>query len=124
MDAKGGKVVNVSPEMLCWFVNNESMNGPVDGNGINYNKNDNNITPNTIRVTAEKFRSGVELGISTTMILCPAHPDTGDPRRFLEAYIKAESHATGEKQVGGYEPSCTWLGVAASSGQNCALPHG
>ena len=55
-EARGGMMVNISPQMLCWFVDNSSMNGPLDLDGTNYNKNDNSISPETVRATAEGFR--------------------------------------------------------------------
>lgn len=92
-------VLNLTPEQVCWFVDNTTMNGGCDDNAINANKNGKLFSRNTIKATADAFRPGVISRASTTMILCPAKPATGEPKLFAEAYQKAASHAEGEKQV-------------------------
>lgn len=98
-DQGDGLVVNLSPKQLCFFVNNETMNGISSKGGINVGKNDNKISPATIRATAEAFREGIKPGTSTTMVICPACPGTGNPKLWVKAYRDAEKHAQGQSQV-------------------------
>lgn len=98
-DRGDGLVVNLTPTQMCWFVDNQSMNGVCNVNAINFKKNVNNVSPATIRATAASFREGVKAGTSTTMILCPAHPATGNPRLWLKAFCDAEQYIEGDTQV-------------------------
>lgn len=99
-DRTTGWVVNLPPPVrLCWFVDNDTMNGKNNQRAINFEKNDNNYSRSTVKRTAEAFREGVQSGTSTCMILCPSHPTTGNPRLWLEAYTKASSDAQGQNQV-------------------------
>ena len=96
---KVGCTVELTPQQICWFVDNTSMNGGDSAKATNAGKNDNVISINTISATAESFRPGIVSGTSTAMMLCPANTATGNPRHFAEAYCAAEAQASGERQV-------------------------
>lgn len=102
-DGMNGLVVNLTPKQVCWFVDNTSLNGSDPALATNNGKNDNQMSPNTVRSIAEAFIPGVRVGTSTKMILCPADSDMGNAELFAQAYMKASSHAEGDKQV-----SCEW----------------
>jgi len=99
-DRAGGEwVVNIPPRKLCWFVDNDTMNGKNCTEAINFEKNGNNYSPSTVKRTAEAFLKGVHSGTSTHMILCPSQPATRNPKLWLQAYCRASFDAQGQNQV-------------------------